>query len=522
MALSMHRDKHASTPIVDEALSWVSKTNVADYLRCPYAFSLLDSGQIERASPFSPFQTQVLDRGVAFERGIVERASPLEMPPGGHAELVGENHVLFRTAGFKNVKRRLIGRPDGIVTANGALEPIEIKSHRLLRRSDRIELAFYWLLLAHVRTVDSDEPAGWVFLRQRDGSYVQERVRLTEELLAETEALIAAVRLTRIVGAIPVVCGCACCAGIHRERLVAEVRERQDLSAVWGLGRAKRAQLAAAGYHTWADLIADDAAGVATTVNSASNTPCVSAIEVDRWQTHVRAFMNDAPVLVGRAEPFPVPDSYIAFDAEYTAIQIWLLGARVVLPCGDLRFSWWSNADGEARAVADFDNFLHQFAELPVVTWSGRAADLPALRKAASRAGRTGIINRLEARHIDLLAWVTKNLRLPIPGFGLKEISEYFSLSRESLVRGGLEAQIIWNRYQRTGDQELKAELVGYNRDDLNSLVGVSSYLRACANCQPMASVEPLHPIIEDLLIDHESGTPTSRPDSGQPKQGTK
>ena len=49
---------------------------------------------------------------------------------------------------------------------------------------------------------------------------------------------------------------------------------------------------------------------------------------------------------------------------------------------------------------------------------------------------------------------------LPIPGLGLKDVSEHFGITRESAVTSGLAAQGLWLKYQRTGNQEIKAELV--------------------------------------------------------------
>lgn len=83
------------------------------------------------------------------------------------ATIISQDHSLLNVWTFRNPRLRLIGRPDGLVTANGALQPIEIKSHRLLKHSDRMELAFYWLLLSDIRTSGAADPMGWVFLRAK-------------------------------------------------------------------------------------------------------------------------------------------------------------------------------------------------------------------------------------------------------------------------------------------------------------------------------------------------------------------
>jgi predicted RecB family nuclease len=494
--------------------SWVSKTDVTSYLRCPYAFWLTDSGQLDRAELLSPSEAELAGAGIAFERSVVEAAVPVQMPPGGEAELFTQDHTILEVRAFRNPGLRLIGRPDGVVTANGALQPVEIKSHRLLQRSDRIELAFYWLLLGYLRTAGTADPVGWVFLRTQDGTHTREKVELTPDLFTETEELIQAVRRARRHGVEPVWCRCTVCRGARHRQVTEAVWQRRDLSSVSGVGRVRRAALLAAGYASWDDLLNHDAQDIADAVNFALVRPSVSAGEVGRWQAHAQALSVGKPILAGGAGPFPVPGRYIAFDAEYTAENVWLLGARVVRPEGDLCFSVWASPEGEAQALSDMTDIL-SFSRLPVVTWNGNNADLPALRKAAARTGQRGLLESITAAHVDMYGWTRQNLMLPIPGLGLKEVSEHFGIARESGVTSGLAAEMMWRRYQHTGDQEVKAELVSYNLDDLRSLIHVVECLRACAVLRPPDAAEALHPVVETVVREHEpGGRPAFRPDA--------
>jgi predicted RecB family nuclease len=488
--------------------SWVSKTNVSSYLRCPYAFWLADSGQLDRADLLSPFEAQLAEDGVVFERSIVDAAAPIVMPPGGEAELFTQDHLLLEVRAFRNPRLRLIGRPDGLVTAAGALQPIEIKSHRLLQHSDRIELAFYWLLLGYLRTARAADPVGWVFLRQRDGSHVREMIALSPAVLAETQDLIQAVRHARRHGVEPVWCRCTVCRGVRRRQVTEAVRERRDVSSVSGVGRVRRDALLATGYASWDDLLREDAEDITRTLNRPRARPLVSAGEVRRWQWHARALAANQALLTDDAGPFPVPGAYIAFDAEYTADNVWLLGVRVVRPEGDLCFCVWASPAGEAPALSEVNAVLDGFPGLPVVTWNGNSADLPALRKAAARAGDGRLAEMFARRHIDLYLWTRHNLMLPMPGLGLKEVSEHFGITQESGVSNGLAAQMLWHRYQRTGDQEVKAELVNYNLDDLRSLAHAVECLRACAAGLPPEAAGEAHTVLETFITEHEPGGP--------------
>ena len=209
-----------------------------------------------------------------------------------------------------------------------------------------------------------------------------------------------------------------------------------------------------------------------------------------------------------------MPAEYIAFDAEYTPDNVWLLGARVVRLAGDLCFSAWASPAGEAQALSEMDAIFSRYPGLPVVTWNGNGADLPAIRKAAARAGDDRIAELIDARHIDLYGWTRRNLMLPIASLRLKEVGEHFGLSRESDVTSGLAADALWRRYQRTGDQEIKAELVNYNLDDLRALSHAVECLRACAAARHPAIPNDVHVVLEAVVIEHEPGGPPAvKPD---------
>jgi hypothetical protein len=74
------------------------------------------------------------------------------MSPADLPALLKSDITILGTPLFENKQLKLRGCPDGIDAASGALYPIEIKSHREPIHLDRLELAFYWLLLQPHRT----------------------------------------------------------------------------------------------------------------------------------------------------------------------------------------------------------------------------------------------------------------------------------------------------------------------------------------------------------------------------------
>ncbi len=96
------------------------------------------------------------------------------------------------------------------MTADGALEPIEVKSHKQLQRTDELELAFYWLLLEPLRRREVEQPCGHVILR-RDGAPNSVEVEITPRRLREVRRLIKEVRQAREQGVRMRACGCRIC-----------------------------------------------------------------------------------------------------------------------------------------------------------------------------------------------------------------------------------------------------------------------------------------------------------------------
>ena len=111
---------------------------------------------------------------------------------------------------------------------------------------------------------------------------------------------------------------------------------------------------------------------------------------------------------------------------------------------------------------------------LQVVTWIGTGADLPQLRKRNATAMSARGLEIVERGHLDLFHWARNAVRLPIPRLALGDVAGYFAIPKLSGISDGLTAMSLYENYCRSRDESLKAELLEYNRDDLDALVGVA------------------------------------------------
>ena len=417
--------------------------------------------------------------GVDFQDQVEAAATPLEVAPGELKRLLRQDIRILGTPTFENGRLRIKGRPDGIDVARGALYPIEVKSHKAVTALDELELAFYWLLLAPHRTRRDVAPRGLVVLR-RQGKAVTVEVAIGQHRLDRVAELLGEIRRARHYRVRPQVCGCRVCSTVVHGEVMASVSAARHLTLIHGVGRARAAALQACGYPNWESLVDADPAQVwAGVVGGGWPNPGLAGVRL--WQLHARSYWLAVP-LVAEGAKFPLGRRFVAVDLEYIPERphILLVGATVV--DGDRRRQlsvWADTPDEELAALKELAGLLADHRRLPVVSWNGAAADLPQLLGAARRHGAGDLFDPLVARHVDLYRWAQLNVRLPIPGLGLKDVGGYFGHPRSDSVTDGLQALLLYQRYLATNDPGIRAQLVDYNRGDLVELIEVAGQLRA-------------------------------------------
>lgn len=455
---------------------WVSKTDLVRYVRCPYSFWLLDEGKIDFDDTVDEFQLRLLQEGVEFQDLVESEAVPIAVEPDNVEELFSQSVQVLGTPTYENHRLRIIGRPDGIDTARGALFPIEVKSHKDVQRTDELELAFYWLLLQPYRTRRVSKPLGYLILRH-DGIAEEVEVPIRRHRIDKVRGLLADVRRARRLGVQPRVCGCNVCSRVKRDDVLASAREREDLTLIYGIGRNYAPALEQQGIKTWHDLMGCDPVDVVEFMKE--RRYFLSAATVQQWKHHAESYASGGPVVFG-TDAAPA-ESFIALDLEYSA-HTWLIGVCTVK--GDRRdhhFLWSDDVRSLKRNLGELGELVAAEPALPILTWSGDGADIPQLRKDTERAKMPDLAASIQARHLDLYQYVWRNLRLPIHSLSLKDVGWYFGIPRLSPVFDGLEAELLYGRYRRaTGKKkaEHRERLVDYNRDDLDALVETTTRVR--------------------------------------------
>ena len=456
--------------------TWVSKSDVVQFQRCPYKVYLSHVNDLPYNSFLTPSILAALVRpGINFEDEIVE--SP---PPGIRFEEVQSMQEGLSQAGMirsrqlvRNHELGFRGIADLVVANNGEFLPIEIKSHRRVLRSDRIELAFYWRLLEPLR-VGKPDPRGYIVLS--DGELVE--VELRRRDFNKLDQSVAEVRRIREEGsALAIVPECKSC--VYSDEHERMVREDGDLSLVRDIGRPRRDWLLRSGIANVGELADADIQQLWQDWSRADrNAPTQQLLT--EIQTHARALVSGEVQFIGDGE-FPFRDTGILLDLEYVSGRcVFVVGAAVFQPNEKPTIYQWfaEQISDEGQILESLCQILAEFPDHWIITWNGKSADFPQLRRGWVRNCLSEeLLADFEQRHIDAYEVAYKNVRFPVSGFELSNISDYFGQRRKHRRLSGQDMPLLYVEYLRTHKasekQSLRGKILSHNEDDLDGLLRV-------------------------------------------------
>ena len=460
--------------------TWVSKTDVVQYERCPYKVFLSHTQGI----PYSEFVTPsaraaLLDPGTQFEKGVVENI-PIADAEDLDSARVAE--VLIRPLELiRNHDLGLEGIPDLVATENGALVPVEIKSHKRVLWSDKLDLAFYWRLLEPLR-IGSPEPKGYLLLST--GEKIE--VLLKRRDFNQLEKAISAIRIIREEGTeLAIVRECKLCT--LKEEHAESVHAKGGLSQILDIGWKRQEWLKSLGLVNVGDFARADIVDLCSRWQSDDQyAPGLDLLR--QMQAHATAFLTEEPQYIGDGT-FPFVDHAVLLDLEYVSGQyIFLIGAMVLNNgVSEKSCQWFAERLTDERQT--LESLIDLVRALPnhwILTWSGLSADLPQLKSAWARHGLDeGVLSELYRRHIDLFQVAYSDVRLPIEGLGLSNVASYFGYKRKHSSLSGFDMPSLYGRFLKEQDeiekQSIRNQILTHNLDDLKALSLVWDHLQKLA-----------------------------------------
>lgn len=459
--------------------TWVSKTDVVEFQRCPYRLSFAYREGIPIEDLKRPEIIRALiERGVKFEETTLKEVPHQETK--SLERMVGEDVTISAPLLIQNNDRGIRGMPDLIYMGKGRVYPIEVKYHRSLADTDRLELAFYWRLLEPMRKSLGITAKGFVLLNT--GKTIE--VTISEADLSRIDTLVDQARWckdTEVAPSISPECK-VCTLTVECERVV--LRDG-GLSLIHGVLQRRESDLFRLGISNIRDLAACDGTKLYNKWRKL-RTPCPGVAQIRIMQLHAKAYASRSPIRFG-AEPFPVGERFIVLDLEYNFDfnPIFLIGLAVVgvEKTATPHQYFAKTPDDEKKILAALNRVLEKNHRLPIVTWSGTTADIPALSSAWQRLGlKLSRLDDIEARHVDLAAYARDNFRFPTKSFGLGGLERYFGYKRDPNDAKSIEMPFLYEQFEtspsRKEKQELRGRILRHNEEDLSSTLFILTKLR--------------------------------------------
>lgn len=277
--------------------SWICKQDMIEYLRCKYrVFFSLSTGIPISDMKESALLQLMLEKGLEFESGVVEDVEPREVQSREAIEpLTKESLIIQSPKIFRNHDLGIQGIPDLIRTERGKFFPIEIKNHQQVTDSDKLELAFYWLLLGPLRK-KRVKPKGYIILNT--GDIIE--VNLTSEHLYAVEFCLDDIRELVKSGTEPILSSeCKYCT--LNKHCREEVISKGSLSVIYNISYSRDRQFKDIGIDTISKLMLVDEEKVnSQLISRFGNIPGVE--EIFRMKCNAFAISSGKPFFFGDRE----------------------------------------------------------------------------------------------------------------------------------------------------------------------------------------------------------------------------
>jgi predicted RecB family nuclease len=407
---------------VDRTPRPVTGTNLFQRERCPRAVWLEFHGDPSKKLPPDAATQAVMALGREHEETIVSRLEAVEpkYPPRDFEAGARATQALMRDGvpwiyqGVMTAPGK-VGKPDLLRRVEGRYVVGDVKLSSSPKVEHAMQVAFYADLLART----TGERGSRAFLILGDGRETEIELAEVEALyqaaLADVESLRAGEREPEpFLG--PYCPGCGW-RGVCRPQM----ESRGDLSLVFGVTRARRDALGAAGIRSIADLVACDPASVAERTELPRET-------LRRLRFQACALAEGRPLRLG---PLPWRPARIAVTAAIARDRMGshfatFVAYRTTRVADALEERWIreeaTDASSEAGAYRRFLGALAEDLDAPIHHFGSSVPD--ALSELDVRHGRRGDpIAQVFSRLADVQSGIRSALVLPISSYDLASVA---------------------------------------------------------------------------------------------------
>lgn len=194
---------------------------------------------------------------------------------------------------------------------------------------------------------------------------------------------------------------------------------------------------------------------------------------------HALAIRQQRILVVGKPT-FPTADVRIYFDAEGDPERKfnYLLGLLIVKDGKEELISLW--ADDPSQQINLFNQFLEIVGRYPKYTlFHYGTYESALLRQMRAVVRNKRAVGAVMAASVNILAPLFSDVYFPTFSNSLKDIARYLGVSWTDAKASGLQSLAWRARWEQTGDDTFKQQLITYNGEDCRALKLVTEALEA-------------------------------------------
>ncbi|WP_420555067.1 TM0106 family RecB-like putative nuclease [Neptuniibacter marinus] len=468
--------------------AYIKPSDASSWALCARRVWLDNKGELEVEEADDAFEALIIELGLAHEQAVLtqimkEKSVHTATSPEDTQRLMAEGVDVIYQAQLLDKENLLVGYPDFLIRhTNGEYQPADAKlSVSEDKKEIQVQLGFYR------RMLNANLPA-IVFLGDGDTAEISDETNpLTNQFVTEMRELLASdteplVRYSHSK--------CRACPYYTHCKPAFEAKE--EISLLYGVQGRAADGLEKHGISTISELA----------TSSPESLPDVPYLK--GYEKKQRAILQAQSYFSGEVHqiaPVSLPDGHwVHFDIEDNPLtgngekHVYLWGFLVPnFSNADFEYVWTDTAEQDKQGWIEFlakiEEYRDRYADLVLAHYSQH--ERTTIRSYAKRydmESNETVLYLLgeESPLFDMQKPVLDSLVLPLQGYGLKDICKHKDLVNfqwEDDNSGSQWSVVQFNRFLAESDPEmkaqLKAEILGYNRDDVIATRRLEEWLRA-------------------------------------------
>lgn len=194
---------------------------------------------------------------------------------------------------------------------------------------------------------------------------------------------------------------------------------------------------------------------------------------------HAQAIRENA-VYIHEKPHIPPSGRCLYFDIEGVPSRqsYYLIGVLAVEPEGTQYHSFWADDDDHTAMIAQFCRFVESYHDARLFHYGHY--DVKALREMGRLLpeDERSKLEKILSATFNVLPVVHSHIYFPFHSIRLRQVARFLGCEFKSSVNSGLESIVFREKWRKSGDHNLKSDLIAYNREDCEALRTLCDFIR--------------------------------------------